>query len=256
MICLRFLSGLIGVFLTKTLLFGAVASGSEIRTELYSESSHSTRFENSVVDAKVKVTPLFGIERLYLGALLSEDSKSRAESIYNDNSTSLLLGYSTPEIIKSVQGLIEVRSVVPEFESENTKNTDLRLGLIHYNFYKEQKYLGFETYGEAIYSSRLLDNVFGTVWARPRYSFWRNDFITTDLYAEGYFKRDRLGHYYENLQEFRLGLLGKIQLSKTFFQLQIYQANGQYQGREFTDKNPYSKEYSDGRALLVFGGNW
>ncbi|MCB0393628.1 MAG: hypothetical protein KDD25_03680 [Bdellovibrionales bacterium] len=240
---------LIGAILKPGFCFAA-------QTNVYTETSYSREQENTIHSGRIHLTPLFEIEGLYIGALVSTDTKSTDDEVYNEKSTALTLGYERLLPIPTMTAGVEVRSVANQFRDDSKEPIDFRLGLYHYNRAAFSKYFSIESYGESVYSSRIYEDVFATIWLRPRYLLHRYRQFDFDFYSEGFIKRDRLGFFYENLQEFRWGALASLKWNPAYFQLQLYRAHGQYTDREYRDPNPNKKEYSDNRALFVFGGTW
>lgn len=227
-------------------------------TEIYSENIYSDRNKNFVSSS-------FGrhffstSERLkpYFALYLSQDNKSKGNFIYNDNFFAPALGVNA--FINSILSVFaELRYVQSEFKTQlGYPESDVRTGIIgnyNYIFYETQNTyrLRSDSYGEAIYTSRILNDIFFSLKSSLGAEYIC--LLNPQVYLEGFIKRDRLGFYYENLNEVRLGLKVSAKTESWNFNLIFNHVMGLYQGREYKDINPYPKNYSANVVMFIVSG--
>jgi hypothetical protein len=235
----------------------------DFKTEIYGEASENTRQRDIVHYTKLtsQVYRLTEGTSFYGGAILSGDSLSTKDEIYNDNYVAPLLGVKLGIADYPVGLFAEIRQVFPQFSKENSSSsqTEFRSGIVgglNHTLVNltEGRGIFSDGYGELIFSSRLENNVFFNLSEKLGFEKKWNRGNSSQIYAEGYGRRDRLGYYYENLQEMRLGLRQKWSIQKITLALSSHLAAGSYTDRQYRDANPYSKSYTETAFLFVFGG--
>jgi hypothetical protein len=232
------------------------------KTDIYSEVSAQNRTRDTVHFTKLSQS-LYeptNWSQVYLGFALSGDSRSTPHEIYNDNYAAPLLGLKVFKPGIPVWLFTEYRYIAssPEREAHPLPGNDIRAGIAAGDYrplarIQDGLDVFNEVYGEAVYSSRLEDNLFATVFDKLGYEKRWSKLWVSQAYSEVFAKRDRLGNYYENLSELRIGFRQKLLPPPFSMNLSAHYALGSYSGRQYVDPIPGSKSYTDVAVLFVFG---
>lgn len=222
-------------------------------TEIYAESQYDHRFDSVQTNYRVELISKKYVPGMYLGVFQAFDDETSSRVDY-DEYFSLKIGWKR-KIFNYFGVFTEYRRLLysPDL-SYNKKEDDFRIGLYGYWNKELHDLVFFETYGEAVYSSRLYDDTFFAGYLRFFNTLLNKEKLQVGPYAELFIKRDIKGFFYENLEEGRYGLRGVYRRSNYSIALNVFGVSGHYTDREYRDPNPYSSNYDDFRTLLVFYG--
>ncbi len=204
----------------KTVCFGVVLSLLSAPTnalaasmDLYSQSTYLPKIQDVVTDHHIHYTAKKFNDSLkaYLGVALSQDSRSNGSVTWNDNHLSPLIGLKLQSPAGPAAFFAEYRQtlrVTAHQSPQAFREADIRAGALAYQWWQlgwddmeatPEVALFDESYGEAVFSSRLGQNVFFSGWSKLglRNSFVRGFHL--DGYLEGLASADRFGIDYGNL---------------------------------------------------------
>jgi hypothetical protein len=182
-------------------------------TEVYSESTYLSRFDDIVNDTRLRLHLLsYGdLFQSYVGVLVEQDTRSNEREAWNDNNVSPNLGVSShPMSGVPLYFFAEYRELIrvaPRPSGYSPNEGDFRVGPYAYDLWElarisRRQGVFSEAYGEAIYSSRLGNNIFASAWSKTGLRNKLNAHLNFDAYVEGVMKRERSGGWIEeNLQE-------------------------------------------------------
>jgi hypothetical protein len=232
------------------------------QTDVYGEISNNNRIKNTTHFTKLTHTFYHPTEwaQSYVGVAISGDSLTTEKEIYNDNFSAPLIGVRFKWEKSPVWLFSEYRHIAATkiHRAEPLSVHDLRLGFATGGTTDLKKFpnkisLFNEVYAEGVYSSRLESNIFAAAFDKLGFQKNWNSKWSTQVYTELYGRRDLKGHYYENLQELRLGVRQRFIPPPFSLTVSAHLAAGSFTDREYLDQNPYGKYYKDTVLLLVFG---
>jgi Flp pilus assembly protein TadD len=232
--------------------------------DLYGSPYYTSRFSNKIaaLEANLGWKPRMDWPvSLFIDARYDQDTKSHtgvAPEIFADNAFSVGPGVRLQPQGWNASFTVEedaTWNLTRSAERPRALEADGRVVLTDYHWWDGPKRAFADAGGSVGYYSRYRNNVIGLLQVRAGVKAWDDLTSRVLLYVPVNVLKDGNRDYYNNLGEYGVGVEFQPVKSRNV-KLRVEYLRGLSMGISSRDQNPYGRQYSDLRVMLLFSGHF